>query len=349
MPPVMGSTAFVMASFLGMPYGEIALAAAMPALAVLFRRSWCRSTPMPRGAASRACARAELPRLRATMREGWVYILVFAVLIFFMLDEHRRKRWRRSTRRRCCWSINQVLPRHRMTWARFVDFLAATGRGLAELVAILARRRLHHRRVLGDRACRHARQRPRLSRRRLAARAARHGRHHQLHLRPRADGHRLLHLPRDRAGAAAGQGRAAIRWPCISSSSTGAWCRSSRRRWRSPPSPPRRSRGAARCRIGIESMRLGSDHLLRAVLLRAESGADPAGHRPGRSCSRSRPPLLGIVLIAAGLQGYSSGAADRPDVRKAGRARLLIVARHRSSRCRRRSALAPAGLARAVS
>ena len=35
-------------------------------------------------------------------------------------------------------AINQVLPRHRMNWARFVEFLAATGRGLAELVAILA-------------------------------------------------------------------------------------------------------------------------------------------------------------------------------------------------------------------
>ena len=37
MPPVMGSTAFVMASFLGKPYGEIALAATVPGAAVLFR------------------------------------------------------------------------------------------------------------------------------------------------------------------------------------------------------------------------------------------------------------------------------------------------------------------------
>ena len=36
MPPVMGSTAFVMASFLGISYGEIALAATIPALLFYF-------------------------------------------------------------------------------------------------------------------------------------------------------------------------------------------------------------------------------------------------------------------------------------------------------------------------
>ena len=36
MPPVMGSTAFVMASFLGKPYSEIALAAAVPGVLFYF-------------------------------------------------------------------------------------------------------------------------------------------------------------------------------------------------------------------------------------------------------------------------------------------------------------------------
>ena len=95
-----------------------------------------------------------------------------------------------------------------MNWHEFVDFAAAIARGLAELVAHSARRRLHHRRALDHRPCGHARQRSRLSRRRRAAGAAGHGRAHELHLRHGDDGDRLLHLPRDRARAAADQSRA---------------------------------------------------------------------------------------------------------------------------------------------
>ena len=61
-PPVMGSTAFVMASFLGIPYSEIALAAAIPALALLFRahgagRCLCGAA-RPQGHAPRGAAAA---------------------------------------------------------------------------------------------------------------------------------------------------------------------------------------------------------------------------------------------------------------------------------------------------
>ncbi len=135
-PPVMGSTAFVMASFLGIPYSEIALAAAIPALLFYFGLM----VQVDAYAARRGLKgmrREELPRLRDTMREGWVYILVFAVLVYFMLEENREA-MAPFYATALMLAINQILPRHRMTWARFVEFLAATGRGLAELVAILA-------------------------------------------------------------------------------------------------------------------------------------------------------------------------------------------------------------------
>jgi TRAP transporter 4TM/12TM fusion protein len=135
-PPVMGSTAFVMASFLGMPYSEIALAAAIPALLFYFGLM----VQVDAYAARRGLKglrREELPRVRETMRDGWVYILVFAVLVYFMLEESREA-LAPFYATALMLAINQILPRYRMTWARFVDFLAATGRALAELVAILA-------------------------------------------------------------------------------------------------------------------------------------------------------------------------------------------------------------------
>src|SRR5215217_6255909 len=70
MPPVMGSTAFVMASFLGTSYGEIALAATVPAL--LFYVAL--AVQVDGYAARRGLAGLrpeETPRLGPVMRDGW--------------------------------------------------------------------------------------------------------------------------------------------------------------------------------------------------------------------------------------------------------------------------------------
>src|SRR3546814_2768346 len=79
MPPVMGSTAFVMASFLGIPYPEIALAAAIPALLFYFGLAVQIDAYSAR-LGLRGLRRDELPRLWATLKEGWPYIFVFGVL-----------------------------------------------------------------------------------------------------------------------------------------------------------------------------------------------------------------------------------------------------------------------------
>ena len=103
--------------------------------------------------------------------------------------------------------INQILPQHRMGWQQF-DRFPGGGRPLAGRArSLAARRRISDRRHADDRPRRHACERSCLSRRRRAAHAAGHGCDHEFHLRPRADRHRLLHLPCDRAGAAADQGR----------------------------------------------------------------------------------------------------------------------------------------------
>jgi TRAP transporter 4TM/12TM fusion protein len=135
MPPVMGSTAFVMASFLGRSYGEIALAAAIPALLFYFGLMVQIDAYAAR-AGLRGMRREELPRLWPALREGWVYIAVFAVLVFFMVHE-TREAMAPFYATGLLLVINQLMPRHRMNGARFLEFLLATGRGLAEIVAIL--------------------------------------------------------------------------------------------------------------------------------------------------------------------------------------------------------------------
>ncbi len=135
MPPVMGSTAFVMASFLGKSYGEIALAATVPALLfyiALVVQVDAYSAQLGLG----GMRRSELPRMRAVMKDGWFYIPVFALLVFLLVwlqDEALAPFYATAL----LIAINQALPHHRLSWSGLVGLLVAVAKGLAELVAIL--------------------------------------------------------------------------------------------------------------------------------------------------------------------------------------------------------------------
>jgi TRAP transporter 4TM/12TM fusion protein len=81
MPPVMGVAAFVMAEFLRVPYAEVALAAAVPAILfylalfiqVDLEAARSRIQPMPP---------EEIPQLKAVLRAGWHFPIPFVVLIY---------------------------------------------------------------------------------------------------------------------------------------------------------------------------------------------------------------------------------------------------------------------------
>lgn len=135
MPPVMGSTAFVMASFLGRSYGEIALAATVPAL--LFYLALAVQVD---GYAARrrlmGLRAEELPRLGAVMREGWFYLPVFGLLVFLLVSL-QQEALAPFYATALLLAINQALPQHRMGWRKLGDFAVAVARALAELAAIL--------------------------------------------------------------------------------------------------------------------------------------------------------------------------------------------------------------------
>ncbi|MEM7217675.1 MAG: TRAP transporter fused permease subunit [Pseudomonadota bacterium] len=136
LPPIMGSTAFVMASFLDVPYLQVAAGAAIPALLyflILFLQLDARAG---RGA-ERGVAREELPRLVPTLRAGWYYIGAFAALILLLLVLQREAHAPYYATA-ALLILNQFSPRYRWNGRRALDFLAASGRLLAELFAVLA-------------------------------------------------------------------------------------------------------------------------------------------------------------------------------------------------------------------
>ncbi len=135
MPPIMGATAFVMASFLSRPYVEIALAAAIPSILFYFGL-FVQIDAYAARRGLKGLEREEVPSLRAAFAEGWPYILVFGVLIFLMVA------WRMDTlapfyATALLLIINQFLRRHRFTLRSGVDLIVNVGRALAELTAVL--------------------------------------------------------------------------------------------------------------------------------------------------------------------------------------------------------------------
>lgn len=135
MPPVMGTTAFVMASFLGLPYVEIALAAAIPSLLYYFGL-FVQIDAYAARHDLKGLSEAELPSLKATLRSGWHYISVFALLIVFMILL-RRETLAPFYATALLLVINQVPRATRLSLHGFFELAFNVGRALAELVAIL--------------------------------------------------------------------------------------------------------------------------------------------------------------------------------------------------------------------
>ena len=135
-PPVMGATAFVMAQFLNMSYAEVALAAAIPA-ALYYFGLFMQVDAYAARHGLKGLARAELPRLWDTVREGWYFILVIALLVYMMMVM-KRESHAPFYATVLLLVLNQLFNRERWTWATAAKFLELNGRTFAELVGILA-------------------------------------------------------------------------------------------------------------------------------------------------------------------------------------------------------------------
>ncbi|WP_319824052.1 TRAP transporter fused permease subunit [Thalassovita sp.] len=84
MPPVMGSVAFVMASFMGVPYADIMVAATVPALLfylVLLIQTDCYAAKN----GLKGLPRDQLPKLMLVLRSGWVFLISLFALVLLLL------------------------------------------------------------------------------------------------------------------------------------------------------------------------------------------------------------------------------------------------------------------------
>lgn len=136
MPPVMGTAAFLMVSFVGVPYAQIALAATIPA--VLYY--WGILLQVDGYAARRGLTgmpKNQLPKFFSTLTSGWIYLAaLFGLLILLMLkvNENQAPYWI------VLFLLMTMLfqKEHKLTPASFFNFILASGKTIAEIIGVIA-------------------------------------------------------------------------------------------------------------------------------------------------------------------------------------------------------------------
>ena len=84
MPPVMGATAFVMASFLDIPYVAVATAAVVPSFLYFFGLFVQIDAYAARNRIT-GLEKSELPSVAQTLKDGWFYVFGFFLLIYLLV------------------------------------------------------------------------------------------------------------------------------------------------------------------------------------------------------------------------------------------------------------------------
>jgi TRAP transporter 4TM/12TM fusion protein len=136
MPPIMGAVAFIMASFLGVPYSEIIIAAFLPALlfylALIFQVDIYAAKRGLKG-----MPEADIPSLKETLKDGWPYLFSLVMLIYMLLFM-RLEAYAPYYATVVLLGISMFKRRHRLNLKRALAFIMDLTTSVSNLVAILA-------------------------------------------------------------------------------------------------------------------------------------------------------------------------------------------------------------------
>jgi len=137
MPPVMGAAAFLIAEFLNISYGQVALAAAIPAC--LYYLALFTQVDLEAARTGMAGLPPErIPKLRAVMRHGWVFLVPLAVLVYTLMIANWEAGPAGMAAVVVTFGVGLLQREHRPSLARVVASVEETGRTLLDIVAITA-------------------------------------------------------------------------------------------------------------------------------------------------------------------------------------------------------------------
>src|SRR5712672_1563484 len=136
-PPVMGATAFVIAQFLNVSYAEVAVAAIIHA-SLYYIGLFMQVDAYAARHGLLGIPRSELPKIWDTIKDGWYYVFVIALLIVMLLH-FKRESHAPFYATALLLVLNQLFSKEtRWTPSTINKFLEVNGRTFVELIGILA-------------------------------------------------------------------------------------------------------------------------------------------------------------------------------------------------------------------
>jgi len=136
MPPIMGTTAFIMAQFLGVSYASIAIAAILP-MVIFYTSLMIQVDGYAALHNMKGLPKAELPNIWTVLKVGWVYPVIFVFLVYLMfamlMVPHAP-----YLALAVMLPLSMIRKETRLTLETVSNALVATGKVLAMLGALLA-------------------------------------------------------------------------------------------------------------------------------------------------------------------------------------------------------------------
>jgi len=135
MPPIMGATAFLMASFLNVPYLKVAVAAAIPSL-LYYTGLVIQADAYAAKNNIGGMSKEEIPSFKVAILEGWHFIISILILIFFLFLKLEEQAPFYATAFLLI-SVN-LRKETRLNFEKIVQFILESVRSLASLVPLFA-------------------------------------------------------------------------------------------------------------------------------------------------------------------------------------------------------------------
>ena len=133
MPPIMGAAAFLMADYVQIPYGQIALKAILPAM-LYFVGIFVAVHLEAKKLGLRGLSREELPRLRPLLKQSYL-LLPLVILIYLVSTSTKSIQYAAAIAIVAAIFVSLFNKGHRPTPKRLLEALAAGGQGTITVAA----------------------------------------------------------------------------------------------------------------------------------------------------------------------------------------------------------------------
>ncbi len=137
MPPVMGAAAFLMAEFLNIPYGQVAIAAAVPACLYYL----ALFTQIDLEAAKRGLvglSPQQIPRFRTVIGLGWVFLIPLSLLVYTLMLENWEAGKAGMLAVIAVFAVASLQQKTRPSFVKIVTAFEETGKTLLDIAVITA-------------------------------------------------------------------------------------------------------------------------------------------------------------------------------------------------------------------